>query len=56
VIIRTPWPNGKTTCNFLFVIFGSQIKEWLDKEIIRVKVDDDEGCECIGQQVLKVSS
>jgi hypothetical protein len=38
------------------VIFGLQIKEWLDREIITVKVDDDEGCEGIGQQVLKVSS
>jgi hypothetical protein len=38
------------------VIFGLQIKEWMDREIIIVKFDDDEGCECIGQQVLKVSS
>jgi hypothetical protein len=38
------------------VIFGLQTKEWLDKEIITVKFDDDEGCEGIGQQVLKFSS
>jgi hypothetical protein len=38
------------------VIFGLQIKEWLDREIITVKVDDDQGDKGIGQQVLKVSS
>jgi hypothetical protein len=38
------------------VIFGLQIKEWMGREIITVKVVDDEGCEGIGQQVLKVSS
>jgi hypothetical protein len=37
------------------VIFGLQIKEWLDREIITVKVDDDQGYEGIGQPVLKVS-
>jgi hypothetical protein len=38
------------------VIFGLQIKEWLDKEIVTIKFVDDEGYEGIGEQVLKVSS
>jgi hypothetical protein len=37
-------------------IFGLQIKEWLDKEIIPEKVEDDHGDKGIGQQVLKFSS
>jgi hypothetical protein len=39
----------------VLVIFGLKIKELLDREIIIVKYDDDQGYEGIGQPVLKVS-
>jgi len=35
------------------VIFGLQINEWLDREIITIKVDDDEGCKALVNKFLK---